>query len=178
MPILVRRALLEDGPTIVEFNCRLAEESEGKRLDRSRIVPGVDAVLSNPRKGRYFVALCDDESTVPATDARDAKSNGARIVGQLMHTFEWSDWRNGEIWWLQSVYVVPEFRRQGVFRALFDHLRHEAASDPGVVGLRLYVEEQNRRAQATYESLGMTSGGYFVMEQMLRRGDFSPGHSP
>jgi ribosomal protein S18 acetylase RimI-like enzyme len=169
MPILVRPARPEDWPTIVEFNCRLAEESEGKQLDRTRIEPGVKAVLADPRKGRYFVAVCDEGAA--------AEEPGGRIVGQLMHTFEWSDWRNGEIWWLQSVYVAPEFRRRGVFRALFGHLRGEAAADPDVVGLRLYVEEHNRRAQATYETLGMTTGGYFVMEEMLRRGDFGPGSS-
>jgi ribosomal protein S18 acetylase RimI-like enzyme len=93
-----------------------------------------------------------------------------------MHTFEWSDWRNGDIWWLQSVYVSPEYRRRGVFRALFDHLRRKAEADPGVVGLRLYVEEQNSRAHATYERLGLKPGGYFVLEQMLRR-SLTP-HSP
>jgi ribosomal protein S18 acetylase RimI-like enzyme len=169
MPILVRRALPEDWPVIVAFNCRLAEESEDKQLDRAWIEPGVKAVLADPRKGRYFVAICDDETA--------AEEPGGRIVGQLMHTFEWSDWRNGEIWWLQSVYVVPEFRRQGVFRALFDHLHSEAAADPGVVGLRLYVEEHNRRAQATYETLGLRNGGYFVMEKMLRQSDFHSGNS-
>jgi ribosomal protein S18 acetylase RimI-like enzyme len=86
-----------------------------------------------------------------------------------MHTFEWSDWRNGDIWWLQSVYVHPDFRRQGVFRALFEHLRREAEADPGVVGLRLYVEEQNAHAHATYKTLGLKPGGYFVMERMVRR---------
>lgn len=152
MTIHIRPALSDDWPTLVEFNCRLAEETEHKHLDRQHIVPGVQAALADPRKGRYFVA-CD----------------GDRIVGQLLHTFEWSDWRNGDIWWLQSVYVLPEFRRQGVFTALFEHLRHEALADPNVVGLRLYVEKKNHRAQETYRRLDFVDGGYLVMENMLRR---------
>ena len=87
-----------------------------------------------------------------------------------MHTYEWSDWRNGDIWWLQSVYVHPDFRRQGVFRGLFDRLRNEAETDPAVVGLRLYVEEQNTRASTeTYRNLGFSEGGYFVMQKFHRR---------
>lgn len=164
LTIQVRPALPDDWETIVDFNCRLAEESEGKRLDRGDVVPGVQALLSDPRKGRYFVAVTEAESFPRARDA-------GRIVGQLMHTFEWSDWRNGMIWWLQSVYVHPEFRRQGVFRALFERLRQEAEADPGVVGLRLYVEEGNQRAHATYDRLGLRPGGYFVMERMIRRSD-------
>jgi GNAT superfamily N-acetyltransferase len=152
MNIEIRLAVADDWPTIANFNCRLAEESEGKRLDRQHVDPGVRAVLSDARKGRYFVALAD-----------------ARIVGQLMHTYEWSDWRNGDIWWLQSVYVHPDFRRHGVFRALFDRLRSEAEADPAVVGLRLYVEEHNTRAHEAYRNLGLSNGGYFVMEKFFRR---------
>ncbi|HUG92553.1 MAG TPA: GNAT family N-acetyltransferase, partial [Planctomycetaceae bacterium] len=91
------------------------------------------------------------------------------IVGQLVHTWEWSDWRNGEIWWLQSVYVVPEHRRQGVFRALFHHAMAEAEADSGVAGVRLYVEEQNLRAHDVYRCLGLREAGYFVMQRMFRR---------
>jgi ribosomal protein S18 acetylase RimI-like enzyme len=152
MPITVRLAVPDDWPTIVEFNCLLAEESEGKTLDRTHVEPGVRALLADPRKGRYLVA-----------------NDAGRAVGQLMHTYEWSDWRNGDIWWLQSVYVHPDYRRQGVFRALFDKLRSEAEADPGVVGLRLYVEEQNTRAHETYRNLGLSPGGYFVMERFHRR---------
>ena len=152
MPIEIRRAVPDDWAIIVEFNCRLAEESEGKKLDRAHVEPGVRALLADARKGRYLVAL-----------------SSGRVVGQLMHTYEWSDWRNGDIWWLQSVYVHPEFRRQGVFRELFNQLKSQAEADPGVVGLRLYVEEQNRRAHETYQVLGLLPGGYFVMERMHRR---------
>jgi ribosomal protein S18 acetylase RimI-like enzyme len=152
MSIQIRLACPDDWPTIVDFNCRLAEESEGKTLDRAHVEPGVKAVLADPQKGRYFIAAI-----------------AGQPVGQLMHTREWSDWRNGDIWWLQSVYVHRDYRRQGVFRALFDRLQSEAEADPAVVGLRLYVEEHNTRAHETYRGLGMTPGGYFVMEKMHRR---------
>jgi ribosomal protein S18 acetylase RimI-like enzyme len=151
--ISVRPARFEDWPVIVEFNICLASESEGKRLVREHLEPGVKALLNDHQKGRYLLAEVD-----------------ARIAGQLMHTYEWSDWRNGQIWWLQSVYVAPEFRRRGVFRALFQELLRQAQADPGVVGLRLYVEEHNHKAHATYDSLGLPRAGYFVMERMLRRG--------
>lgn len=152
MSIQIRPALPDDWLTIVDFNCRLAEESEGKTLDRAHVEPGVKAVLGDPHKGRYFIA-----------------THAGRPVGQLMHTREWSDWRNGDIWWLQSVYVHPDFRRQGVFRALFERLKAEAEADPQVVGLRLYVEEHNTRAHDAYRGLGFAPGGYFVMEKMHRR---------
>ncbi|HUG92661.1 MAG TPA: GNAT family N-acetyltransferase, partial [Planctomycetaceae bacterium] len=122
----VRLATAADRDTIAEFNCRLAEESEETSLDPETVREGVAALLADPAKGRYFVACA-----------------GGRIVGQLMHTWEWSDWRNGQIWWLQSVYVHPDYRRRGVFRRLFEHVLREAESDPGVVGLRLYVENGN-----------------------------------
>ena len=148
--ITVRLASQDDWSTIVAFNVCLAEETENKRLDPDAIGPGVRAVLADENKGRYFVA-CD----------------GSRIVGQLMHTFEWSDWRNGQIWWLQSVYVAPEFRRRGVFRRLYKHACDLADSDPGVVGIRLYVESENERARQTYRQMGMADAGYFLMERLF-----------
>lgn len=153
MPELtIRPATEADWETIVDFNCRLADETENKRLDPAIIGPGVRAVLADDTKGRYFVA-CDD----------------TRIVGQLMHTFEWSDWRNGWIWWLQSVYVDADYRRRGVFRQLNQHLADLAEADPGVVGLRLYVENENERAHHTYEQIGMDRAGYFVMERLFHK---------
>jgi GNAT superfamily N-acetyltransferase len=153
MQIEIRLAIAADWPVILDFNCDLARESEGKQLNRDHVAAGVQALLADPRKGRYLLAVV-----------------AGRVVGQLMHTYEWSDWRNGDIWWLQSVYVHPDFRRHGVFRALFDRLHNEALADPGVVGLRLYVEEHNTRAHETYRNLGLSDGGYFVMEKMHRRG--------
>jgi GNAT superfamily N-acetyltransferase len=147
----IRLAALDDWPVIAEFNMRLAEETEGKRLDADTLGEGVRRLLAQPERGRYFVA-CQD----------------GRVVGQMMHTFEWSDWRNGEIWWLQSVYVLPEFRQRGVFRALFAHVQDLAHASPDVVGIRLYVEDHNTRAQAAYASLGLERAGYTVMERIDR----------
>lgn len=147
----IRPAKPDDWETIVEFNCRLAEESEGKILDRALIIPGVQTILANPAHGSYFVAC-----------------HGARIIGQLMHTREWSDWRNGEIWWLQSVYVHKEFRRQGVFRSLFRHLEQLASRNPTVIGLRLYAEHANSKALDAYQQLGFQQTGYIVLERFFR----------
>lgn len=148
MPVVsIRLATPADEDIVAEFNRRLAAESENKQLDPETVRLGVREILGNPRRGRYFVACV-----------------GERVVGQMMHTFEWSDWRNGEIWWLQSVYVHPDFRRRGVFGALLGHIQSEAACSPHVVGLRLYVEEHNAVARAAYERSGMRLAGYAVME--------------
>ena len=157
MPLSIRQAGPADEEIVADFNCRLAAESEGKQLDQPTVRLGVRAILANPRHGRYFVACLD-----------------GRVVGQMMHTFEWSDWRNGEIWWLQSVYVHPDFRRQGVLRQLFQHLQAEAAASPHIAGLRLYVEEHNTAAQATYERLGLKPAGYVVMESLKSSFDKVP----
>lgn len=146
----IRPATASDGEVIADFNCRLASETEGKHLDAQTVLAGVANLLNDDRRGRYFVACQDNQ-----------------IIGQLMHTFEWSDWRNGDIWWLQSVYVHPDFRRQGVFRALMQHLEKLAEDSPGVVGLRLYVENGNSRAQLTYESLAFSDAAYRVMERLF-----------
>ena len=148
--IRIRLAVPGDWAVIADFNSRLAMETEGKKLDGPTISAGVQTLLANPQHGRYFVACVGD-----------------RIVGQLMHTREWSDWRNGEIWWLQSVYVNAEHRRAGVFRALFRHLERLAESTPNVIGLRLYAEEHNSKAFEAYRSLGLAHAGYVVMERFF-----------
>ena len=148
--ISLREANVDDWQAIADYNSQLARETEGKILNRDTISAGVRTLLSDPRHGRYFVACLD-----------------SRIVGQLMHTREWSDWRNGEIWWLQSVYIDPAFRRRGVFRSLFHHIEHIAKASQNVVGIRLYVEQQNYRAMKVYESMGMVTAGYAVMERIL-----------
>ena len=125
----------------------MALEAEHKRLDPATVARGVRAVLDDPAHGRYFVAERDGGP-----------------VGQLMITYEWSDWRNGRFWWIQSVYVLPQARRGGVFRALFRHLEELAKADPGVCGIRLYVERENARAQATYRHCGLEDAGYVLME--------------
>jgi predicted ABC-type ATPase/GNAT superfamily N-acetyltransferase len=148
MPLTIRQAEPADAPVIAEFNSLLAEESEGKTLDMDLLEPGVAAVLTDPHKGLYFLAEDDGIS-----------------VGQVGLTFEWSDWRNGWFWWIQGVYVRKEARRKGVFRALYGHVEAMARRDPGVIGLRLYVEEGNKSAQETYDKLGMGRTGYFVLEK-------------
>ena len=148
--ITIRPAQPDDWPTIAEFNRLLAEETEGTTLRRELIEPGVRRLLDDPHKGRYFLA-CD----------------GDRIIGQVMHTREWSDWRNGDIWWLQSVYIHTDYRRRGIFRRLFETLLAEAETDPDVVGIRLYVENENTEAHATYERMNFQRGGYFVMQRLF-----------
>ncbi len=148
MPLTLRRAGPGDAAVIAEFNQRLAQESEGKTLDPAVLAAGVAACLADPGKARYFVA--EEDGTV---------------VGQVMLTMEWSDWRNGWVWWIQSVYVRSEARRRGVFRALFQHVHEAASADPEVVGLRLYVERDNHAAQQTYQRLEMERTGYLVLER-------------
>lgn len=151
MPPTVRPALPADRPTIVEFNRRLALESEGKVLDPSVLDRGVAAAIEDPRKGRYFVA-----------------ADGDTMVGQVLLTTEWSDWRDGWTWWFQSVYVVAEARGTGVFRALYAHVLREAAASPDpVVAVRLYVERGNAVARQVYHKVGMTDSGYLVYEKSL-----------
>jgi GNAT superfamily N-acetyltransferase len=148
MAITIRQAGPADAPLVIEFNRLLAQESEGKTLDTTVLGPGVKAVLADPRKGLYFLA-----------------EEGGRPIGQMGLTFEWSDWRNGWFWWIQSVYVRAESRRQGVFRSLYRHIEDMARHDQEVIGLRLYVEEANESAQKTYYQLGMAKTGYFVLEK-------------
>jgi GNAT superfamily N-acetyltransferase len=148
-PIQVRPATLSDHAAIVAFNLQLAVETEDKTLDRARLSRGVAALLQDPAKGRYFVA------EVAGT-----------VVGQMMHTWEWSDWRNGMMWWLGSVYVAPDCRGRGVFRRLFEHVLALARADPEVVGLRLYYEQHNAAARNVYAQLGFEPAGYEVLERM------------
>jgi GNAT superfamily N-acetyltransferase len=144
----VRRATPADAPIVVEFNYRLAQETEAKTLDRAVLTAGVAAGLADARKALYFVA-----------------EEHGDIVGQLMLTTEWSDWRNGWIWWIQSVYVRADWRGKGVFRSLYEHVHRAAVTDGTVVGLRLYVEHANDVAQQTYQKLGMSRTGYLVLER-------------
>ena len=148
MPLNIRPAALADLPTIADFNCRLAEETEHKRLDRPTIERGVRRALAEPALCRYFVA-----------------EHGRQIVGQAMFTIELTDWRDGVLWWLQSVYVAEPWRGQGVFKALFRHIQALAEADPDVRGLRLYVERENQRAQRVYEQLGLRPSGHVVFER-------------
>lgn len=146
--VTIRDAELTDLDTIVEFNARLAAETENKTLDPNTLQPGVAAALNDPTKARYWLAEANGET-----------------VGQIMTTLEWSDWRNGFFWWIQSVYVVVAYRQQGIFRQLYEHVEQLARADRDVCGLRLYVEHQNVRAQAVYERIGMLPTPYQVFER-------------
>ncbi len=148
MSLAIRDATPADQEFLAHGNEAMALETEHRTLDPEVVRRGVATALADAVHGRYFVA----------EDARDGP------VGQMMVTYEWSDWRNGQFWWIQSVYVPRDFRRRGVFRALYDHVDALARSTPGVCGLRLYVEADNVAAQRTYERCGMVDAGYRVME--------------
>jgi GNAT superfamily N-acetyltransferase len=148
MSLSIRRAGPTDAALVAEFNRLLALESEGKTLDAAVLAAGVAAGLADPNKSVYFLA-----------------EEGGTAVGQIMYTTEWSDWRNGWFWWIQSVYVRAEARRRGVFRALYEHVEQAARADGKVIGLRLYVEQANHIAQETYRRMGMEAAGYFVFQR-------------
>lgn len=146
----VRDASVEDVDRFVAWNAAMALETEQKKLDRAVLERGVRAVFAEPRRGRYLVAEID-----------------AKPVGGLMLTYEWSDWRNGDFWWIQSVYVIPAARRQGVYRALYAEVEARAMAS-AAVGIRLYVEGDNRAAQATYRGLGMHECAYRMYQASLQ----------
>ena len=149
MSLVVRRGRLADAETVVLFNQRLARESEDHDLAPELLTLGVQRVLGDDSLGHYFVA--EEEG---------------RIVGQTMVTFEWSDWRNGMFWWIQSVYVLPEARKLGVFSLLHDAIR-DAAREDGAIGLRLYVYDANTLAREVYLRRGMKDSSYRVFEQLF-----------
>ena len=148
--LTIRPATADDLDQIAQFNVAMADETEDKPLDYDTVRAGAQALFDNPRRGFYLVAERD-----------------APLVGSLMITPEWSDWRNGAFWWIQSVYVRPEARRTGVYTALHRDVRQRARSDQEVCGLRLYVERGNETARTTYERLGMTETSYRLYEEML-----------
>ncbi|NVK12000.1 MAG: GNAT family N-acetyltransferase [Gammaproteobacteria bacterium] len=145
--IHIRKATRADINSLVDFNQRMAFETEEKQLDDAVLRPGVTGVFDNDSRGFYLVA--EDEQ---------------QIVGSLMVTYEWSDWRNGNFWWIQSVYVIPSARRTGVYKALYEQVKALAARQ--AIGYRLYVEKNNHIAQATYRSLGMSVCEYDMYEAM------------
>ena len=148
--VTIRPATADDADTIARFNRQMAEETEDKPLDPATVRRGVQAVFDDPDRGFYLVA-----------------ERAGRVVGSLMVTTEWSDWRNGVFWWIQSVYVRPADRRTGVYTALHRAVRRRARDAADVCGLRLYVERGNERARGTYEALGMTETSYRMYEEML-----------
>ncbi len=148
MSLSVRRGVPADADSVADMNARMALETEAKTLDRATVTAGVRAALADSSRGLYFIAEKDGV-----------------VVGQTMFTLEWSDWRNGWMWWIQSVYVKAEARRQGVFKALYQHIVEAAKAAGDVVGIRLYVEEENHTAQQTYLSLGMERTHYQLRER-------------
>ena len=150
----VRAAEPRDLEALVGFAAAMARETEGKELDGPTLRAGVAALLADPARGRSYVV-----------------ESGGTLRAALMVTFEWSDWRNGFWWWIQSVYVAPAARRQGHYRRLHEHVRALAARQPDVCGLRLYVENDNAGAQATYRQLGMREAPYRIFEQPTRDPD-------
>ena len=148
--IAVGRAATEDVAAIAQFNIAMAAETEDLALDPQTVHAGVAAVVSDDRRGFYLVARSDGQA-----------------VGSLMITYEWSDWRNGNLWWIQSVYVVPSARKQGIFRLLYNSVISLAKQSGDAAGVRLYVEKDNRGAQEVYRKLGMSETAYRVFEIIL-----------
>jgi GNAT superfamily N-acetyltransferase len=156
----VRTATAADTDWLVQCAVAMARETEDKALDAGTVRAGIGRGIAEPQRARYFVAM---------QDAHAGGDTLGRPVGTLMLTTEWSDWRNGDWWWIQSVYVVPEARRQGVYTALYAYVQALARDTPGVVGLRLYVEDANATAQRTYGALGMADAGYRILEDPFKR---------
>jgi GNAT superfamily N-acetyltransferase len=151
-PMRIRMGTAGDADAIVRFNRAMARETEDWDLPLERVGPGVDAVFESPDIGFYVIAECEGDP-----------------VGGLLVTYEWSDWRNATFWWIQSVYIRPEFRRGGIYSRLYEFVRERARDDGGVCGFRLYVEKENHGAQNAYESLGMTESIYLMYEETLER---------
>lgn len=145
-----RLAAAGDAPILAAFNQAMAHETESRSLAPAHLLPAVETVLRDPRHGFYVVADTGDD-----------------IAGALLVTYEWSDWRNGRFWWIQSVYVRPQHRRRGVYRGLHAFVRERARAEGDVVGIRLYVERDNRNARRTYAALGMSETPYRIYEEML-----------
>jgi GNAT superfamily N-acetyltransferase len=144
-----REATFADAEAIIEFQMQMALETEELELDRNILTRGVEALFGDPALGRYFVAEVD-----------------GRVAASLMITYEWSDWRNGNVWWIQSVYVHPDFRKQGIYAGLYDHVKRFVKGDDSIRGIRLYVDRRNISAQEVYRRLGMDGEHYQVFEWM------------
>lgn len=149
MEYKIRPGLLFDIPVIAEFQIKMALETENMKLDPATVDKGVSAVLDDPSKGKYWVAEADGQ-----------------VVGCLLCLPEWSDWRNGSVLWIHSVYVLPDYRGKGIYKALYQHLKKMVQDSAELRGLRLYVDKTNQTAQSVYKALGMTDEHYHLYEWM------------
>jgi GNAT superfamily N-acetyltransferase len=147
--IHIRKAIQNDTNVIVRFNSEMAHETENIKLSQQKLIKGVTSVFEDSTKGFYFVAECD-----------------GTVVGQAMITYEWSDWRNAIVWWIQSVYILPEYRKIGVFRSIFEQIKL-MARESNACGLRLYVDRSNIIAKKAYKNLGMEESHYDLYEMYL-----------
>lgn len=147
--IQIRIANAEEISTIVDFQLKMALETENLLLSEKILQEGVSEVFKNHEKGKYYVALCEN-----------------KIVASLLTTFEWSDWRNSTIIWLQSVYVIPEFRKKGIFKQMYEHIKKIVESSSNYCGIKLYVDKTNIKAQKVYDSVGMNGEHYITYEWM------------
>ena len=145
--IKIRDASILESEIIINFQTNMALETENLKLEKSSVRKGINAVFKDSSKGKYYVAEEND-----------------RIVGSLLTTFEWSDWKNGIILWIQSVYIIPEYRRKGIFKKMYSYLKKMVEESNGLIGLRLYVNKTNIIAQKTYEKIGMDSEHYKLYE--------------
>ena len=145
--IKVREATIVESEIIINFQINMALETENLELDKSSVRKGINAVFKDLLKGKYYVA-----------------EEGNRVVGSLLTTTEWSDWKNGTILWIQSVYVIPEYRKKGVFKQMYDYLKKMVEESDELIGLRLYVNKTNIIAQKTYEKIGMNGEHYKLYE--------------
>lgn len=143
----IRKATIDDAEVIAAYNYNLAKETEDKILDMETLTKGVKELLKDESKGVYHVCEID-----------------GKVAGQIMYTYEWSDWRNGLFLWVQSVYVDAAYRKQGVFKALYQHIKDMCDRDEHIAGIRLYVEKENHTAQNTYQALGMQECNYLIYE--------------
>lgn len=145
--MLVRNANKDDISAIVQFQLLMAAETEDVELDKDTVTNGVTAVINDPTKGRYYVA-----------------EKKGKVIGSLLTTFEWSDWRNGTVLWIQSVYILPEYRRKGVYSNMYKHIKNLVLKDENLNGIRLYADKDNEVAHKTYLKLGMNPDHYVTFE--------------
>ena len=145
--MIIRKATIEDGEQIAAFQLEMAMETENLQLDLNTVNKGVQHVFNDPAKGKYYVA-----------------EKNERVIASLLTTFEWSDWRNGTVLWIQSVFVKPEFRGTGVYKKMYTHIQERVVEDQQLKGIRLYVDQTNTQAQRVYKKLGMTAEHYQLFE--------------